>query len=116
MTRIPFPSRRWPRHVQPEVCAICHRPVEHDEIFIAEVEGIRGLPVCIYHGALGTNPSFNDLRASDSLLSDIAGEDVRTEPFGDEAWWEDQSEWRITATGDLRMIHDSRFRATGEGF
>lgn len=87
MTRIPFPSRR-PQGPQIECCALCQRLVNADELYYADVEGLRGQPICVYHGDLGTRPSYTDLRGIDDTLIAAVNAAVREQPFGDEVWWD----------------------------
>lgn len=87
MTRIPFPSTR-PQGPQTEICSLCKRLVNANEIYYADVEGLRGLPICVYHGDLGTRPSYTDLRGIDDTLIAAVNASVREQPFGDEVWWD----------------------------
>lgn len=87
MTRIPFPSAP-PHGPQTEVCALCQRLVNVEDLIIGEVDGLEGFPVCRFHGSLATEPSWLDLRGSDAALLEAAAAVQREEPFGDTVWWD----------------------------
>lgn len=87
MTRIPFSSRP-PRGPQTEVCDLCQRLVNADDLIEVDVEGLRGYTVCRHHGVLATEPSFTDLRGLSNRLSEAVLASVREPPFGDEVWWD----------------------------
>lgn len=89
MTRIPFPSE-YPGGPQTEVCALCQRLVNVDELVIADVDGLEGLPICRYHAELRDEPSWKDLRGTDTALIEAASQQVREEPYGDPLWWESE--------------------------
>lgn len=66
---------------------MCEREVNANELYYSDIEGLRGLPTCIYHGDLGTRPSYSDLRGIDDTLVEAVNAAVREQPFGDEVWW-----------------------------
>lgn len=88
MPRIPQPGR-WPKAPQVEVCELCQRVVSVDQLLVADVEGLRGHRICIYHGPLGVEPSYDDLRGADNVVAEAIAEAVRQEPFGDVPWWDE---------------------------
>lgn len=102
MTRLAFPSTR-PRGPQTEVCSLCQREVNANELYYSDIEGLRGLPICIYHGDLGTRPSYSDLRGIDDTLVEAVNAAVREQPFGDDVWWDDDG------AGYLRLADDNGY-------
>jgi hypothetical protein len=54
----------YAREAQLEACMVCGRLRPNDEMIVSDVEGTRGLLVCLDHGALVTEPSFRDLNVS----------------------------------------------------
>jgi hypothetical protein len=57
-------------------------------LFEAEVEGLQGLTICIYHGSIGTEPGWRDLRGSADALLSAAAETAIEYPIGDAVWWD----------------------------
>ena len=73
---------------QVEVCELCSRLVTSNELYVADVDGLRGRRICVYHGDLGTRPSWLDLRGIDTTLIDMVNSSIREPPLGDEVWWD----------------------------
>jgi hypothetical protein len=95
-------SRSNLRGLQPEVCELCGRAVPQAELFISQVEGLRGRKVCNQHGQYTTAPSYNDINrlgrrlpyADVSRRQPIGGPlDLYSDEFGvqpgDQTWLDD---------------------------
>lgn len=71
----------YSREAQLESCQVCGRLRPNDEMIVSDVEGTRGLLVCLDHGRLVTDPSFRDLNiSSGSFMPPFPP--VREQPVG----------------------------------
>jgi hypothetical protein len=72
------------------VCFLCQRTVNSDDLYTCELSGpLSGMRICLYHGDLGTEPNWVDLRGVDATLVDAVVAAVREEPYGDTPWWDE---------------------------
>lgn len=68
------------REAQLEACQSCGRLRPHDEMIVSDVEGTRGLLVCLDHGRLVTDPSFHDLNVVAGFVTEYPP--TREQPVG----------------------------------
>lgn len=66
---------------------MCGLLVENAELFVADVEGLRGRRVCGRHGSLTTAPSMVDYIILAPFFNPEAVE--REEPIGGSIWWDE---------------------------
>lgn len=75
-------SRYSGREVQLESCFLCGRLRPNTEMIVSDVEGTRGLLVCLDHGRLVTDPSYRDLNVVSSSVPVLLQPPVREQPVG----------------------------------
>lgn len=68
------------REAQLELCQVCSRLRPQDEMILSDVEGTRGLLVCLDHGRLVTDPSFRDMNVVAGFVTQYPP--ARQEPVG----------------------------------
>lgn len=77
-----IPMAYYSREAQLESCFVCGRLRPNDEMVVSDVQGTRGLLVCLDHGRLVIDPSFRDLNVVSSSVPILLQPVVREQPVG----------------------------------